>query len=50
MKIKWDKKPVTTEQKNLAEYLISNSDIFVNLVKLNVRHEIFSASITPKPF
>ena len=50
MKIIWDKKPVTMEQKNLAEYLVNHSDIIVDLVKLSAEHKFFSISITPKSF
>ena len=50
MKITWDKRPVTSEQKNLAEYLVNHSDIIVDLVKPSMKQKFFSASITPKPF
>jgi len=50
MKITWDKGPVTTEQKTLAEYLVNHSDIIVDLVTMSNKHKFFSASVTPKPF
>jgi hypothetical protein len=50
MKIKWDKKPATTEQKILADYLISRPDIITDVVRLSSRHDVLSASITPKSF
>ncbi len=50
MKIKWDKEVVTTEQKILAKYVATHSDIFVTLIQLDLRHNIFSLSVTPKPF
>jgi len=50
MKIKWDKKPATTEQKILADYLISRPDIIADIIRLSSRHDVLSASITPKSF
>ena len=50
MKIKWDKKPATTEQTILADYLISRPDIIADITRLSSTHTVLSASITPKSF
>jgi len=50
MKIKWDKEPTTTEQKILADYLISRPDIIADITRLSSTHTVLSASITPKSF
>jgi len=50
MKIKWDKKPATTEQVILADYLISRLDIIADIIRVSSRYDVLSASITPKSF
>jgi len=50
MKIKWDKKPTTQEQKILADYLIYRLDIIADIIRLSSKHGVLSSSITPKSF
>lgn len=50
MKIRWDKKPETIEQKVLADYLANHQAIIDDMVSMGSKNDLLTASFTPKYF